>query len=140
MESSVQKIIPFLMFTGNAEEAMNFYASLFADSAITGITRYKANEPGKEGTVMHAAFTLCGQPFMCIDSAVEHGFSFTPALSLFVTCNAEEEIDRLFTGLSEGGSVLMPLGPYPFSERFGWVNDRFGVSWQLAYKLRFGSP
>jgi predicted 3-demethylubiquinone-9 3-methyltransferase (glyoxalase superfamily) len=68
---------------------------------------------------------------MCVDSPVQHGFTFTPAMSLFVDCDGEEEIDRLFAGLSGDGQILMPLGPYPFSRRFGWLSDKFGVSWQL---------
>jgi predicted 3-demethylubiquinone-9 3-methyltransferase (glyoxalase superfamily) len=130
----MQKIVTFFMFEGKAEEAMNFYASLFEDSKIMNITRYGAGEAGAEGTVMHAAFSLGGQEFMCIDSSVKHGFTFTPAMSLYVTCETEEEINRLFVKLSEGGSVLMPLDRYPFSERFAWVADRYGVSWQLNLK------
>jgi predicted 3-demethylubiquinone-9 3-methyltransferase (glyoxalase superfamily) len=69
---------------------------------------------------------------MCIDSNVQHGFTFTPALSLYVTCASEDEIDQLFGRLSEGGQVLMPLSAYPFSPKFAWVADRYGVSWQLT--------
>lgn len=128
----MQKIITFLMFEGRAEEAMNFYMSLFNDSAITSITRYGANEMGAEGSVMHATFTLNGQTFMCIDSSVAHEFTFTPSMSLYVTCETEAEIDHLFASLSEGGAVLMPLDAYPFSQKFGWTADKFGVSWQLT--------
>ncbi|MFZ5813893.1 MAG: VOC family protein [Bacillota bacterium] len=127
-----QKIIPFLMFTGQAEEAMNYYRSLFDRSEILSIRRYGPNEDGVEGSVMHATFSLNGQIFMCIDSSIQHGFGFTPSLSLYVTCETEEEIDRLFGKLSDGGAVLMPLDAYPFSPRYAWVSDRFGVSWQLA--------
>ncbi len=132
MNNSTQKITTFLMFQDeNAEEAMNFYISLFDHSKVISITRYGANESGKEGTVMHASFMLNGQEYMCIDSNVKHGFTFTPAMSLYVTCDTEEEIDKLFAALSEGGNILMPLGSYPFGEKFGWVNDKYGVSWQL---------
>lgn len=134
MNNSKQKITTFLMFQdGNAEEAMNFYISLFDNSEIVNITRYGADEIGKEGTVMHAIFSLNGQEYRCIDSHVKHGFTFTPAMSLYVTCDTEEEIDKVFEKLSEGGKILMPLGSYPFSERFGWVNDKYGVSWQLTF-------
>ncbi|MNP81219.1 3-demethylubiquinone-9 3-methyltransferase [compost metagenome] len=68
---------------------------------------------------------------MCIDSYVKHGFTFTPAVSLYVNCESEAEIDRVYAALSQGGQVLMPLGEYPFSSKFGWVADQFGVSWQL---------
>ncbi|WP_066254198.1 VOC family protein [Neobacillus drentensis] len=128
----MEKVSTFLMFQdGKAEEAMNFYTSLIEDSAITNIVRYGANESGDEETVMQATFTLKGQEFMCIDSNVKHKFSFTPSFSIFVTCNTEEELDHLYQQLNEGGQALMPLGDYGFSKKFGWLNDRFGVSWQL---------
>ena len=120
------------MFEGNAEEAMRFYVSVFANSRILSISRYGANEAGPEGSVFQAKLSLMGQEFVCIDSYVEHGFTFTPAISFYVPCDCESEVDRLFGVLSEGGLVLMPLAAYPFSERYGWVQDRFGVSWQLA--------
>ena len=132
----MEKVMPFLMFQkGKAEEAMNFYTSLIEDSKITKIVRYGANESGDEGTVMQATFTLKGQEFMCIDSNVKHQFSFTPSFSIFVTCSTEEELDTLYQKLSEGGEALMPLGDYGFSKKFGWLNDYFGVSWQLNLPL-----
>ena len=127
----MQKITTFLMFAGKAEEAMNFYISLFKDASVTNIIRYGANESGEEGTVMHATFTLSGQEFMCIDSSANHAFGFTPAISLYVKCESDEEIDKLFANLSDGGQIFMPLSAYPFSKKFGWVADKFGVSWQL---------
>ncbi|WP_307340510.1 VOC family protein [Caldalkalibacillus uzonensis] len=131
MKPTPHKITTFLMFDGQAEEAMNFYVSLFEDSEIIDITRYGPNEAGKEGSVLQATFSLNGQVFMCIDSSVKHDFTFTPSISLYVTCQTEEEIDRLFEHLSENGTVLMPLSTYPFSAKYGWVQDKFGVSWQL---------
>ena len=80
---------------------------------------------------MQATFTIAGQTFMAIDSAMKHDFTFTPSMSLFVDCADEAEIDALFAKLSEGGKVLMPLAAYPFSRKFAWLSDRFGVSWQL---------
>ena len=127
----MQKIAPFLMFEGKAEEAMRFYLSLFPDSEIKSISRYGENEAGPAGTVQHALFSLNGHLLMCIDSFVKHGFTFTPAMSLHVTCSTESEIDRFFVKLSDGGQTLMPLDAYPFSKRYAWVNDRYGVSWQL---------
>jgi len=128
----MEKLATFLMFQDdNAEEAMNYYTTLIEDSQITSIVRYGPNEDGKEGTVMQATFTLKGQEFMCIDSHVKHQFSFTPSFSIFVTCDTEEELDNLYQKLNEGGQALMPLGDYGFSKKFGWLNDRFGVSWQL---------
>lgn len=128
----MEKVSSFLMFQeDNAEEAMNFYTSIIEDSHITRLVRYGANEMGKEGTVFQAAFTLKGQEFMCFDSSVKHQFAFTPSISIFLTCSTEEELDTLFEKLSEGGKALMPLNDYGFSQKFGWLNDRFGVSWQL---------
>ncbi|MGN4422860.1 VOC family protein [Bacillus cereus group sp. MYBK30-1] len=132
MSNTNQKITTFLMFEGNAEEAMNFYTSLFDQSEIVSISRYDANGSGKEGTVIHATFTLNGQEFMCIDSFVKHDFTFTPAMSLYVTCETEEEIETVFNKLAQDGAILMPLGSYPFSKKFGWLNDKYGVSWQLT--------
>ena len=127
----MQKFTTFLMFDGQAEEAMRFYTSLFKQSEVVNIIRYGANEPGTEGTVKHATFKLNGQEFMCIDSSAQHAFTFTPSISLYVRCETEEEINRVFAALSQGGQVLMPLGQYPFINKFGWISDRFGVSWQL---------
>ena len=123
---------PFLMFQGGvAEEAMNFYTSVIEDAEITSIVRYGANEGGDEGKVMQATFSIKGQEFMCIDSNLNHEFDFTPSFSIFLTCDTEEEIDRLYEKLLEGGHPLMPIGDYGFSKKFGWLNDRFGVSWQI---------
>jgi predicted 3-demethylubiquinone-9 3-methyltransferase (glyoxalase superfamily) len=124
-------VTTFLMFEGKAEEAMNHYVSLFKNSTVTRIERYGAGGPGKEGSVLHARFSLNGREFMCIDSPVKHEFTFTPAISLFVDCESESEVDRLFSKLSEGGKVMMPLDAYPFSKRFGWLANKYGVSWQL---------
>ena len=129
----MQKITNFLMFTGKAEEAMNFYISLFPNSEIVSIKRYGAGGPGAEGIVMHASFSLNGQVFMCIDSPPVHGFTFTPAMSLYINCESDGEIEKLFKELSNGGSILMPLGAYPFSKKYAWLSDKFGVSWQLNY-------
>lgn len=127
----MKKITPFLMFQGKAEEAMNFYTSLIEDSAITHIVRYGPNEAGDEGSVMQATFTLKGQEFMCIDSNIKHQFTFTPSFSIYITCDTEEEIDRLYAQLSLDGALLMPINNYGFSTKFAWVNDKFGVSWQI---------
>jgi predicted 3-demethylubiquinone-9 3-methyltransferase (glyoxalase superfamily) len=119
------------MFEGVAEEAMNFYVSLFPGSEILRVERYGPGEPGAEGTVKIATFTLAGQEFLCIDSFVKHDFTFTPSMSLFVECESDAEIEAVFSKLSAGGVVLMPLDNYGFSTKFGWVKDRFGPSWQL---------
>ncbi len=132
MEHSKQKISTFLMFDGTkAEEAMKYYLSVFDQGEILSIHRYGANEAGAEGTVSHATFSLYGQTFMCMDSNVKHDFTFTASISLYIACTTEDEINRLFEKLSQDGNVLMPLMAYPFSEKFGWVADKYGVSWQL---------
>ena len=128
----MQKVTTLLMFTGQAEAAMNPYTSLFKQSEILNITRYGANEAGAEGTVQHATFTLNGQEFMCIDSSAQHEFTFTPSMSLYVRYATEEEIDTVFAKLSQDGQIFMPLDRYPFSQKFGWLSDKFGVSWQLS--------
>ncbi|HWI54066.1 MAG TPA: VOC family protein, partial [Desulfobacteria bacterium] len=116
------------------EEAMNFYMSVFKGSEIVSITRCGANEPGKEGSVLHAVFSLKGQEFMCMDSSIKHDFTFTPAMSLCVNCDNEDEIVNCFQKLSQDGQVLMPLEKYPTGGGFGWVEDKYGVSWQLTYE------
>jgi predicted 3-demethylubiquinone-9 3-methyltransferase (glyoxalase superfamily) len=128
MSATVQ---PFLMFQkGDAEAAMRFYVSLFADGEIHALALYPAGSPG-EGKVQRAAFSVGGQTVMCTDSSVKHAFEFTPSSSLFVECGSEAELERLAAALGDGGQVLMPLADYGFSRRFAWLNDRFGVSWQL---------
>ena len=125
------QVRPFLMFEGQAEAAMNLYVSLVPDSAIIDISRYGPGEPGPEGSVRRASFSLAGQTVMCIDSPAKHAFGFTPAISLFVDCRAEADLERLSAALPAPGEILMPLDNYGFSRRFAWINDRFGVSWQL---------
>lgn len=126
-----RSITPFLMFEGAAEEAMRLYVSLFAGSSIKQIERYKSGEMGAEGSVKRADFTLAGQDVICIDSPAKHAFTFTPSLSLFVECEDDTEFETAFAQLSTGGMVMMAPDNYGFSRRFGWLSDRFGVSWQL---------
>jgi predicted 3-demethylubiquinone-9 3-methyltransferase (glyoxalase superfamily) len=131
----MKQITTFLMFTreqhGKAKEAIAFYVSLFPNSRIDRIDCYGVGESEPQGTVRAAMFTLNERRFMAMDSAARHPFTFTPAMSLFVECESEEEIKRLYGALANAGQVLMQLGDYGFSKQFGWVNDRFGVSWQL---------
>jgi len=127
----MQKMTPFFMFEGQAEQAINFYTSVFKNSSIVSLTRYAENEDGVKDSVKLATFILNGQEFMAIDSYVNHAFAFTPAISIFVQCETREEIDALYAKLSQGGQVYMPLDHYGFSQRFGWVGDPFGITWQL---------
>lgn len=129
------QIATFLTFQKeDAEQAMNFYISLFDNSKIVNLKRWEKGEPGKEGTIMHATFSLSGKLFMCSDSPAIHDWGFTPAISNYIECLNESELELLFTKLSENGNVMMPLGNYGFSKKFGFVEDRFGVSWQLNLK------
>ncbi|HZN94977.1 MAG TPA: VOC family protein [Myxococcales bacterium] len=128
-----KSVRPFLMFEGKAGEAMTFYVSLIPGSEILEVVRYGPGEPGPEGSIKLAVFRVADQSVMCSDSFVKHDFTFTPASSLFVECASEEELRRLTAALSEGGKTLMPLGNYGFSRQFAWVNDRFGISWQLNW-------
>lgn len=130
----MQKIVPYLWFNDNAEEAVNFYTSLFKNSRAGSVLRYGEAGPGPEGAVMTVTFYLHGQEFVALNGGPQ--FTFTPAISFFVNCETQQEIDELWEKLSDGGSVLMELGTYPFSEKFGWVADKFGVSWQLNLASR----
>jgi len=127
----VAAIRPFLMFKGEAEDALRLYTSLFPNSSVSEIVFYGPDGPGAEGTVLQARFSLSGQDVMCIDSPVDHDFALTPAFSFFVECSSEDEINDIATALGDGGRVFMPLGDYGFGRRFTWLADRFGVSWQL---------
>lgn len=130
----MQKIVPFLWFDGKAEEAANYYASIFKNSKIERITRYGEAGPGPKGTVMSVIFQLEGQEFYALNEGPQ--FTFSPAISFFFNCETQEEINDLWNKLSEIGTVLMELEKYPFSEKFGWVEDKFGVSWQLNLASR----
>lgn len=115
----------------DAEEAMNFYIELFDNSEIVSLKRWGKEAPGKEGTIMHATFRLNGKLFMCSDSPPIHAWTFTPAVSNYVECEDNKQLERLFSELSKNGEVMMPLNNYGFSQKFGFVQDRFGISWQL---------
>ena len=128
-----KEINPFLMFASGAEAAMNFYMSLFPGSVIETLVHYGLEGPGAVGSVKQATLLLLGRRLEFFDSPVRHAFTFTPAISFAVACDSAEEVDNLFTHLAEGGQVLMGLDAYPFARRFAWVNDKFGVSWQLRF-------
>ncbi|MFT3750228.1 MAG: VOC family protein [Agriterribacter sp.] len=127
-----KQITTFLTFQeNNAEEAMNFYTGLFDNSGIIEVQRHGKGGPAKEGSILLARFELNGKQFLCSDSFTKHAWTFSPAISLFVECKTGDELKQLFDALSENGKVFMPLDNYGFSQKFGWVEDRFGVSWQL---------
>ena len=118
-----------LMFDGSARQAMEFYVSLFPGSEIIMSIPYE--EGDLAGKLQQGRFTLGGHDFICIDSPVPQDFTFTPSMSIFVEFDSRTELERVFKKLAEDGKELMPLDNYGFSELFGWVADRFGVSWQL---------
>ncbi len=115
----MQKITPFLWFDTQAEEAMNFYTSIFKNSKIGRVTRYGDGGPGPKGTVMSATFELDGQQFKALNGGPL--FKFSPAISFFVNCKTQQEVDELWEKLSAGGKT----------ERCGWLTDKFGLSWQI---------
>ena len=124
-------VTPFLMFEGQAQQAMDLYTRVLLDSEILDVERYGPDGPGPENTIIRATMSLRGQTVVVSDSYISHNFTFTPAFSLFVTCEDEAELERLVADLGEDGRTLMPLDNYGFSQRFAWVEDRFGVSWQF---------
>ena len=124
-------VYPFLMFTGTAEAAMNFYVSVVPDSRIVSLERFAAGEDGEAGKVKAATFEVAGQPVRCFDTNFDHGFGLTPAFSLVIATPDIADVERYAIALGAGGDVLMPPDDYGFSKRFAWVQDRFGVSWQI---------
>jgi predicted 3-demethylubiquinone-9 3-methyltransferase (glyoxalase superfamily) len=127
----MQKITPFLWFDNQAEEAMNFYLSIFKNSKVGQMTRYGDAGPGPKGSVMSVTFDLDGQTFYGLNGGPQ--FTFSPAISFFVNCETQEEVDELWQKLSEGGGT----------HQCGWLHDKFGVTWQIVpsvlWKLLHGS-
>jgi predicted 3-demethylubiquinone-9 3-methyltransferase (glyoxalase superfamily) len=115
----MQKITPFLWFDGKAEEAMNFYVSIFKSAKVGKVRRYGAAGPGPKGSVMSAEFQLEGQDFMALNGGPH--YKFTPAISFFVSCKTQKEVDDFWEKLSAGGEIQM----------CGWLTDKFGLSWQI---------
>jgi len=116
----MQKITPFLWFDGRAEEAANFYTSVFKNSKIGTVSRYGEGGPGPKGSVMSATFQLEGQEFIALNGGPH--YSFTPAISFFIHCETQEEVDHYWDKLSEGGRTV----------QCGWLQDKFGLSWQVV--------
>ena len=122
----MQKIIPHLWYDKEAKEAVRFYMTLFEESSLGDVTTISGTPSGDSEIV---SFNLAGQSFMAISAGPY--FKFNPSVSLLVACDSVEEVDTKWQALSEGGTALMPLGEYPFSKRYGWIQDRYGLSWQL---------
>ncbi|MDP3986869.1 MAG: VOC family protein [Nanoarchaeota archaeon] len=123
-----QKITPHLWFDKEAKEAAEFYVSIFPDSEIKQVSTLHDTPSGDCDIV---SFSICEFGFMAISAGPL--FKINPSISFHVRCRSAEEVDRYSEKLSEGGKALMPLGSYPFSERYAWIEDRFGVSWQIIY-------
>jgi len=118
----------FLMFQGQANEAIQQYKEWFKDLTVESLTYMENSQQ-----VAMAVLNLKGLKVMVNDSVIKHNFTFTPATSIFVECETLEEIDNLSAEVLVDGQALMPLGHYGFSEKFAWIQDRFGVSWQFTY-------
>ena len=133
----MQSIAPFLLFVDKkaplAEEAVRFYISLFDNSEITHIEYYGADDIEPEGTVKIIKFTLGGVEHRASASTLNHQFDFTPALSFFIECDSERELTTAVAKLADGGQTMMPVDNYGFSQKFGWVQDKYGVNWQLNF-------
>ena len=127
-KTNMEKITPHLWFDNNAEEAAKFYTSIFKNSKVKNVTTLH-NTPS--GTVEIFTIELLGQEFTLINAGPL--FKFNPSVSFLVVCNTKEEVDELWGNLSNGGMALMELGEYPFSEKYGWVQDKYGLSWQVIY-------
>ncbi|HRY14060.1 MAG TPA: VOC family protein [Syntrophomonadaceae bacterium] len=134
MIESSQKIKSFLTFPGTAEEAVNFYVSLFPGAKILEMTRFVEGQFGEVGKVLNATFELKGVQFMAMDMDRASVVDFSWAISLQVDCLDEPEFDTLFTRLAEGGTVMMGPEPVLAFRKVAWVTDRFGVTWQLVWQ------
>lgn len=118
----------FLMFQGQANEAIQQYQQWFSELQVESLTYMEDSQQ-----VAMAILNLNGLKMMVNDSVIKHNFTFTPSTSIFMECESEEEIDSLVSQILEGGQALMPLNNYGFSKKFAWIQDRFGVSWQLTF-------
>lgn len=127
-KTNMEKITPHLWFDNNAEEAAKFYTSIFKDSKLKNVTTLH-NTPS--GTVEIFTVEVLGQEFTLISAGPL--FKFNPSVSFLVACSTKEEVDGLWKKLSEGGTALMDLGEYPFSEKYGWMQDKYGLSWQIMF-------
>ena len=129
----MQRIMPHLWFDKEAVEAAEFYSATFPDSKVTNVTTLHDTPSGDADVV---SFDVFGQPFMAISAGPL--FKFTPAISFLVRCSTPDQVDGLWGKLSDGGSALMPLDSYEFSDRYGWTSDRYGLSWQVMHDTRGG--
>ncbi|MDG2263367.1 MAG: VOC family protein [Actinomycetota bacterium] len=120
-----------LFQNGMARQAIERYGEIFDEFDLDRLDLFEADAGELEGQVQVAEFRAFGRRFVCVDSPIQHEWDMTPGIAPFIVCNDDPEMERLFETLSDGGKVHMPLGDYGFGRRFGWVEDRFGVSWLL---------
>lgn len=127
----MKSITPSLTFEGRAEEAMKYYEETFKDAEIRMIRKYDDSDPELEGKVMQGAIMIQDQLIMMMDSSVPHEFTFTPSMSFYIECSTPQEIELYYRKLKKQGAIHMPLDEYGFSRQFAWLQDQFGVTWQL---------
>lgn len=134
MKEPNQKILPFLSFGGVAEEAVNYYISVFPDAKIISLAHITDSANGEPGKVLNILFEIMGQQFMAMDMEKQHTPEFSWGISMFINCDSEEEFDMIFKKLSENGIVMM--GPEPVLEfkKVAWVTDKYNLTWQLVWK------
>ena len=134
MKEPRQKILPFLSFGGEAEEAVNYYISVFPDAKIISLTHITDSANGEPGKVLNILFEIMGQQFMAMDMGKQHAPEFSWGISIFINCDSEKEFDMIFKKLSENGIVMM--GPEPVLEfkKVAWVTDKYNLTWQLVWK------
>jgi predicted 3-demethylubiquinone-9 3-methyltransferase (glyoxalase superfamily) len=125
------KVKTHIMFQGDAQNAVNLYSSIFKDFKVGNLEYYGEGEQVAAGAFKLATVFFAGHEFIIFDSPPMHDFSFTPSMSIFVDFDMQDELEAAFTELSRDGKVMMPLDDYGFSKRYGWISDRFGVSWQF---------
>lgn len=129
-----RSVLPFLMFQEHkAEDAINYYVDLIPQSRVESIQRFGDSNPDFAERILSATVSIGGQIVRFFDSPIKHHFDLTPSFSFFIECESKEELHAIASALEDGGKILMPLDSYEFSEQFTWIEDRFGVSWQLNY-------
>jgi len=129
----MQTTTPFLMFKGGAKQAIERYQKCFLSTQLDHIDYYSQNHKNLAGQVKYAELTINGQKLIIIDSPVEHAFGFTPAISFMVEFDDVKNLIKAYHNLSKDGEILMPLGTHDFAEKYAWLNDSYGVSWQFKY-------
>ena len=132
----VANISPFLAFTGQGREALAFYLDALPGAVLGGEHVYGAGEEGPEGTLKFAVLRIGAGMLRIIDAPAESGFEKTSGVSMFVDCETADEVDALAEALGDGGAMMMPVGEYPFADRFCWLADKFGVNWQMIFGHR----